>query len=149
MLVWRHLSSSFYVGDLDFRVSDSQLYRVFNEMGRVVSVGVCMDMSTGRSLGYGYVNYNNITDARPVIDTMNLTTLNGNPIMITVATDLSGQSKGYDYVLFDNEEAATSAIDKLNGTPLKDKQAYVGPYLRKHKRDSSSRFNNVYVKNLS
>ncbi|KAI9153556.1 hypothetical protein LWI28_013026 [Acer negundo] len=145
MLVWHHLSSSFYVGDLDFRVTDSQLYRVFNEMGGVVY----RDMSTGRSLGYGYVNYNNITDTRPVIDTMNLTTLNGNPIRITVATDLSGQSKGYDYVLFDNEEAATSAIDKLNGTPLKDKQAYVGPYLRKHRRDSSSRFNNVYVKNLS
>lgn len=53
---------------------------------------------------------------------------------------------------FDNEEAAQNAIDKLNGMLLNDKQVYVGPFLRKQERESSSiktKFNNVYVKNLS
>ncbi|KAK2644086.1 hypothetical protein Ddye_019282 [Dipteronia dyeriana] len=56
------LSTSLFVGDLDLRVNDSQLRQVFMTMGRVISVRVCRDMSTGHSLGYGYVNYGNITD---------------------------------------------------------------------------------------
>ncbi|CAI0465022.1 unnamed protein product [Linum tenue] len=76
----------------------------------------------------------------------------GNILSCKVATDASGQSKGYGFVQFDTEEAAKNAIDKLNGMLINDKQVYVGPFLRKQERDSSTsntRFNNVFVKNLS
>lgn len=69
-----------------------------------------------------------------------------------MALDSSGQSKGYGFVQFDNEEAAQKAIEKLNGMLLNDKQVYVGPFLRRQERDSSvdkSKFNNVFVKNIS
>jgi polyadenylate-binding protein len=69
-----------------------------------------------------------------------------------IATDGSGQSKGYGFVQFEAEDSAQNAIDKLNGMLINDKQVFVGHFLRKQDRDnvlSKTKFNNVYVKNLS
>ncbi|KAI3695586.1 hypothetical protein L1987_78584 [Smallanthus sonchifolius] len=74
--------TSLYVGDLEWNVTDSQLYDLFNQLGQVVSVRVCRDMSTRRSLGYGYVNYANPQDAARAMEVLNFTPLNGKPIRI-------------------------------------------------------------------
>ncbi|KAB2082670.1 hypothetical protein ES319_A05G213400v1 [Gossypium barbadense] len=188
--------TSLYVGDLDASVTDEQLFQTFSQVAQVASVRVCRDLATGRSLGYGYVNYNNPRDAARALDLLNFTPLNNKPIRIMysqrdpslrksgtanifiknldksidhkalhdtfssfgnilsckIATDGFGQSKGYGFVQFDNEESAENAIDKLNGMLINDKQVYVGPFLRKQERDSAldkTKFNNVFVKNLS
>lgn len=66
------VSTSLYVGDLDLNVNDSQLYDLFNQMGQVVSVRVCRDLSTRRSLGYGYVNYNSAHEGLFFFSLLNL-----------------------------------------------------------------------------
>ncbi|KAF5448172.1 hypothetical protein F2P56_028728 [Juglans regia] len=76
------VTTSLYVGDLDANVTDSQLYDLFNQLGQVVSVRVCRDLTTRRSLGYGYVNYSNPQDAARALDVLNFTPFNGRPIRI-------------------------------------------------------------------
>ncbi|KAE8658832.1 Polyadenylate-binding protein 2 [Hibiscus syriacus] len=74
--------TSLYVGDLDVTVTDEQLYQTFSQVAQVASVRVCRDLATGRSLGYGYVNYNNPRDAARALELLNFTPLNNKPIRI-------------------------------------------------------------------
>ncbi|KAL6984242.1 hypothetical protein U1Q18_017621 [Sarracenia purpurea var. burkii] len=76
----------------------------------------------------------------------------GTVLSCKVAINANGQSKGYGFVQFDQEEAAQNAIKRLNGMLINDKQVYVGLFVRHQERNQangSSKFTNVYVKNLS
>ncbi|NP_001151785.1 Polyadenylate-binding protein 8 [Zea mays] len=189
-------TTSLYVGDLEGSVSDSQLYELFSQAGQVVSVRVCRDVTSRRSLGYAYVNFNNPLDAARALEVLNFAPLNNKPIRVMysnrdpssrrsgsanifiknldkmidnkslhetfssfgtilsckVAMDEGGQSKGFGFVQYEKEEAAQNAIKSLNGMLINDKPVFVGPFLRKQERDHSfdkTKFNNVFVKNLS
>ncbi|XP_042424862.1 polyadenylate-binding protein 2-like isoform X1 [Zingiber officinale] len=75
-------STSLYVGDLQAGVTDAQVFDLFSQLGPVVSVRVCRDADTRRSLGYGYVNYSNPLDAASALEVLNFTLLNNKPIRI-------------------------------------------------------------------
>jgi polyadenylate-binding protein len=77
-----YASGSLYVGDLHPDVSESVLYDVFREVGPIVSIRVCRDSITRKSLGYGYVNFQNPADAELALDTLNYTAVNGVPMRI-------------------------------------------------------------------
>lgn len=74
--------TSLYVGDLDVSVTQLQLYDLFNQIGGMESVRICLDVATGGSLGYGYVNYRTRQDADRAMEALNFTPLNGKPIRI-------------------------------------------------------------------
>ncbi|EXB54169.1 Polyadenylate-binding protein 2 [Morus notabilis] len=75
-------TTSLYVGDLEGSVNETQLYDLFSQVGQVVSVRVCRDLSSRRSLGYGYVNFSNPQEASRALDVMNFASVNGKPIRI-------------------------------------------------------------------
>lgn len=58
----QHVPTALYVGDLETTVTDMQVYDLFGQLSPVVSVRVCRDSLTGRSLGYGFVNYDKPQD---------------------------------------------------------------------------------------
>jgi len=77
-----HSSASLYVGDLHNDVTETQLFEVFKEIGPVVSIRVCRDAVTRRSLGYAYVNFHNIADAERALDLLNFKEFKGKPCRI-------------------------------------------------------------------
>ncbi|XP_069155832.1 polyadenylate-binding protein 2-like [Solanum lycopersicum] len=74
--------TSLYIGDLDINVTHTQLHQLLNQAGQVISVRICRDFSTRRSLGYGFINYSNPQDAARAMEMLDFTPVNGKSIRV-------------------------------------------------------------------
>jgi len=55
-----------FVGNLSWNIDDEWLYREFEEFGELTGARVVTDKATGRSKGFGYVEFGNATNAAAV-----------------------------------------------------------------------------------
>ncbi|XP_054938951.1 polyadenylate-binding protein 1-like isoform X1 [Physeter macrocephalus] len=74
--------ASLYAGDLHPDVTEAMLYEKFSPAGPILSIRVCRDVATRRSLGYAYINFQQPADAERALDTMNFEVIKGQPIRI-------------------------------------------------------------------
>uniref|UniRef100_A0A8C2Q136 Polyadenylate-binding protein n=1 Tax=Cyprinus carpio TaxID=7962 RepID=A0A8C2Q136_CYPCA len=74
--------ASLYVGDLHPDITEAMLYQKFSPAGQIMSIRVCRDVITRRSLGYAYINFQQPADAECALDTMNYEVIKGRPIRI-------------------------------------------------------------------
>jgi polyadenylate-binding protein len=74
--------ASLYVGDLHPDVTEAMLFDKFSTSGPVLSIRVCRDAITRRSLGYAYVNFQQPADAERALDTMNFDLMLNKPVRI-------------------------------------------------------------------
>lgn len=60
-----------YVGNLNYRVNETDLKEVFEDYGTVVSAKIIMDKFSGKSKGFGFVEMDDNSAATKAIDELN------------------------------------------------------------------------------
>ncbi|KAJ7979181.1 putative Glycine-rich RNA-binding protein [Quillaja saponaria] len=88
-------SSKLFVGGLSFGVDDQSLKDAFASFGDVVEARVITDRDTGRSRGFGFVNFSSDTSASTALSAMDGQDLNGRSIRVSYATDRPSGPRGF------------------------------------------------------
>jgi RNA recognition motif-containing protein len=79
------MGKKLYVGNLPYSVGDSELQRLFEAHGSVVSAQVIMDRDTGRSKGFGFVEMGNDSEAQAAIAALNGSEVDGRSLTVNEA----------------------------------------------------------------
>jgi RNA recognition motif-containing protein len=65
------LNTKLYVGNLDYGVTGDQLGELFAQAGKVVSAVVISDKYSGRSKGFGFIEYATEEEAKKAMEMFN------------------------------------------------------------------------------
>ncbi|ERN10073.1 hypothetical protein AMTRI_Chr06g195070 [Amborella trichopoda] len=83
----RFMSTKLFVGGLSFGTDDQSLRDAFASFGDVVEARVITDRDTGRSRGFGFVNFDNDEAASTALSSMDGQELQGRSIRVSYAND--------------------------------------------------------------
>ena len=81
------MAQKLYVGNLAFSMTSEELSRIFGEHGNVLSAKVITERETGRSRGFGFVEYDNRTAGEAAIRELNGKNVGGRPLVVREAED--------------------------------------------------------------
>lgn len=91
----KNMSKRLYVGNLSWNVSDEDLREVFQRDGRqVVDARVITDRETGRSRGFGFVEFASPEEGQAAIDALDGQDLDGRPLRVNAAQERGGGGGG-------------------------------------------------------
>lgn len=79
------MNKKLYVGNLDYNVTDDALKNFFAQMGTVVDAVVIKDRQSGRSRGFGFVEFETEEGAQKAIDELNGKELEGRELVVNEA----------------------------------------------------------------
>ncbi len=88
------MGKKLYVGNLNYRVTDSELEQMFQAHGTVQSAQVVMDRDTGRSRGFGFVEMASDAEAQAAIDAMNGKEIDGRTLTVNEAKPKTEGGRG-------------------------------------------------------
>ena len=88
------MSKKLYVGGLSWNTDDHGLRMAFEQHGEISEAKVITDRETGRSRGFGFITFNEASDADNAIEQMNGTELDGRTLNVNEAQERSGGRGG-------------------------------------------------------
>ncbi|KAI3746933.1 hypothetical protein L6452_09375 [Arctium lappa] len=92
---FRCMSSKLFVGGLSYQTDDHSLKEAFSGFGDVVEARVITDRESGRSRGFGFVNYTSDESAKEAMTAMDGQELNGRSIRVSLATERAPRTGGF------------------------------------------------------
>jgi RNA recognition motif-containing protein len=78
-------NSKVYVGNLDYAVTSDQLGEHFGQAGKVTSSVVITDRQSGRSKGFGFVEFEKEEEAKKAIEMFNDQEFQGRKMIVNIA----------------------------------------------------------------
>jgi len=79
------MAKKLYVGGLSYSTTQDGLAQAFSAAGTVASAVIINDKMTGRSKGFGFVEFNDEDDAQKAIDMFNGKELDGRTLTVNEA----------------------------------------------------------------
>ncbi len=83
-----------YVGNLSYSTTEADLRDLFGAYGAVESVAVVTDRDSGRSKGFGFVEFGNDTEAQAAISALNGKDVGGRALTVSPARPRAEGSGG-------------------------------------------------------
>ena len=83
-----------YVGNLSYNTSENDLRDAFSAYGEVASAKIITDRDTGRSKGFGFVEFNDDDAARKAMASLNGADLGGRPLTVNEARPQTDRPRG-------------------------------------------------------
>jgi cold-inducible RNA-binding protein len=83
------MATKLFVGSLPWAIDDQGLEDLFKEFGEIMSAKVIMDRETGRSKGFGFVEFADDNAAKAAMDKLNGTEVQGRSIIVSEARPLA------------------------------------------------------------
>lgn len=91
------MGSKLYVGNLPFTTTDVELEELFGAHGVVTSANVITDRETGRSRGFGFVEFENEEAAQAAQAALDGTELGGRALRINEAQERQKRPQRRNY----------------------------------------------------
>jgi len=79
------MNKELYVGNIPFATTEGELESLFGEAGTVESVTIKTDRDTGRSRGFGFVQFSSEEEASQAIKSFDGHDLNGRKLRVNFA----------------------------------------------------------------
>ena len=79
------MNNKLYVGNLPYSVTNEALMDLFAEFGDITSALVITDRATGRSKGFGFVEFADEEAAKAALEAMNEKEIEGRPLKVDFA----------------------------------------------------------------
>ncbi|KAJ4846044.1 Ribosome-interacting GTPase 2 [Turnera subulata] len=84
-----------FIGGLSYGTDDQSLKDAFSSFGDVVDARVIVDRDTGRSRGFGFVNFSSDDSANSALSAMDGQELQGRNIRVSYATERSSAPRSF------------------------------------------------------
>ena len=88
------MGKKLYVGNLSYGTTEDELRSLFEQHGSTASVAVITDRETGRSRGFGFVEFETDASAAAALAALDGKDLDGRPLRVNEAHDRRGGGGG-------------------------------------------------------
>jgi RNA recognition motif-containing protein len=79
------MAKKLFVSNLPFAITQDQLQEIFAAYGQITSVNIVIDKFSGRSKGFGFVEFENEEDAGKALEALNNSEQMGRNIVVKEA----------------------------------------------------------------